>query len=102
MGGRSEVIERTGTPATVYFHTEAGDILRVHDAIYREGKHTLFVPPDSRATSRIFVRVNRERRVYHFTAGEKHELTDSQLERQFKNAGFLPTEKYDPSTRTPR
>jgi hypothetical protein len=96
------VIERTGTPTKVYFYTEAGDILLVHDAIFREGKHVLFVPPDSRATSRIFVRVNRERRVYHFREGEKHELTDSELERQFKIAGYLPSEPYDPSARAPR
>jgi hypothetical protein len=96
------VIERPCTSSRVYFHTEAGDVVRVHDAIYREGKHTVFAPADSRATSRIFVRVNRERRVYHFTKGEKHELTDSQLERQFKNAAFLPSALYDPSTRTPR
>lgn len=80
------MIERTGTSAKVYFHTAAGDVLRVHDAIYRAGKRTLFVPPPSGATSRIFVGANRERRVYHFTRDEKHQLT-------------VP---FDPATRAPR
>jgi hypothetical protein len=97
-----DVITRTVKPAKVYFHTESGDIVRVYDTIYLKAKHTLSTPPDSRATSRIFVSMNRERRVYRFKKGEKRVLTDSELERQFKNGGFLPTEKYDPSTRTPR
>jgi hypothetical protein len=85
-----------------YFVAPDGVRYRVLDAAMSNGRTVIANPPVSWATIRLFRPKEGHRRIYTFAPGEARSPTDEALERQLRSAGYLPTQKYDPSERTAR
>lgn len=97
-------LETPGPGLEVVYFTDADGVKwRVYDCVLVRGKGTLRRGrADERATHRVFVAANGVKRSYRFTRGETHRLTVTLLAVQLRQAGYLPTEHYDPNTREAR
>jgi hypothetical protein len=91
-----------GPPPKRYFPAVDGTVWRVHDCVFEKGRFRPVDTANAKTTSRVFVAANGVKKSYRFTRGESHELTESRLEAQLQKAGYLPTERYNPSEREAR
>jgi hypothetical protein len=87
----------------VRVYVEDGDGLpyRVYDVQFNDGKSKRLPLGDATANYRVFVPESGPHRLHKFGRADDHGITEPQLERQLRSAGFAPTQKFDGSELTP-
>jgi hypothetical protein len=95
-------IERAPGGRVYYQHLD-GTRWRIHTVRFAGGRFRRVSLEAREATGRVFVPEGegQARKHYSFRLGERIEVELAHLERQFREAEYLPTEPYDPGERKP-
>jgi hypothetical protein len=87
-----------------YFTAADGKKFRIYDTTFSGGKHHARPLGDPTASARLFVPPEKTemRRSYTFKPRDSRTLEDQTLERQLREASYVPRGKFDGGPRDPR